>query len=70
MKLRQQKFVEWVEPFHPDHTDITLIHRLTVEDAIKAFRATRPKFKGSDADALDDFMAVHWAVLVQDTVDD
>jgi hypothetical protein len=63
-------YVEWIEPFDTSGS-IPLICRLTVEDAIK-FQLGAPERAGntvfkyeSDEQALDDFMAVHWARIVE-----
>ncbi len=64
------KYVEWVEPYD-EHCDITQILRLSVEDAIKAQKRSanirNPLFEfDSDERALEDFIVVHWANIVED----
>lgn len=62
------KYVEWIEPYD-NETDTTLICRLTVEDAIKAQRHHAFAQKGfvyeTEQQALDDFVTVHWAKIVE-----
>ena len=62
-------YVEWVEPYH-NHWEITVTLRLTKEDAIKVQRlmvaAIYPDYNyKSDDDAFRDFIAIHWAHLVE-----
>ena len=60
--------IEWIEPYDAD-ADTTLICRMTTEDAIKAQKkaaAAKNYTYQSDQAALDDFMAVHWAQLVNE----
>jgi hypothetical protein len=70
------KYVEWVEPWeldiNPVVSPITVTSRMTCEDAIKWMRYkedklhfNHPKYPyKSDQDALNDFIAINWARII------
>lgn len=64
------KYVKWIEPYDADANGCMEI-RMTVEDVIKCQRArvaqVKPEFVyESDEQALFDFIAVHWASVVEE----
>lgn len=64
------KYVEWVQPYD-EYCDIPQILRLTLEDAVKVQKRALVKSGNasfqyeSDEQALDDFVCVHWAKIVE-----
>lgn len=58
------RWIEWAEPFGPN--DGTMYCRVSAETAIatiKAFAAAHKYIYTNDQTALEEFMAVHWAVF-------
>lgn len=61
------QYVEWVEPWSTDFKE-TLILRLTLKDTISVQKKQAAKIGykyESDQKALEDFMMVHWAKIVE-----
>lgn len=51
-------WVEWIEPFGPDNEPVYM--RVPETTAIAIMKQQHPY--ATDADALDDFIVVHWAL--------
>lgn len=58
------KYVEYDEPaYDRDGIVINQTIRMTAEDAAKLMRLLNPGRYASNEEALDDFVAVHWATV-------
>jgi hypothetical protein len=64
----QERWVEWIEPFGPNNEPVYL--RVPESTAIAVAKDIAEREHGftytSDADALDEFMVVHWANFVSE----
>ena len=61
------RWVEWDEP-HSDkggNDYLPIVCRAKVEDVIKFQRRREPRYE-TDEDALDDFVVVYWARIVEE----
>ena len=64
------KWIEWIEPFGPDSEPVYC--RVTEQTAIATQKYTAATLPGrtsyiyaTDAEALDDFVTVHWASVIE-----
>ena len=59
----EKEFIEFVEPHDLGFCIVVLTKSKAIEQARKSFRKARPELvdNRSDAEALEDFMIVHWA---------
>lgn len=60
------KYVEWDEPYDGEQDPPHVLLRMTIEDAVRAMRR-KDKYNQyqSDEQALDDFIVIHWARIVE-----
>lgn len=63
------KMIEWVEPIGPNSEPVYC--RISEKTAIAVQRSSGMQAKGfvyeSDAEAIEDFMIVHWAQTIEDS---
>ena len=63
------KFVQWCEPFDGGDDPPTIVCRMTLDDAVRAQRRVARLHEHeyeSDERALEDFLAVHWAEVIDE----